>query len=81
MIERKLSKTQIRVFQGLAQQRTELQSAFAEVVQAENEQIEMLRKQYDLPEGNYHLRQEATGDVVMYLAEPEIEEKGKPKKQ
>jgi hypothetical protein len=67
MIERKLSKTQIRIFVALSQQRAELQQQFQEVVEAEREQIEMLRKQYDLPEGEYQIRQEQNGDVVMFM--------------
>ena len=68
MIERKLSKTQGRIFIALAQQRQELQQAFREIVGAEREQIELLRQHYGLPDGQYRLRQEQNGDVVMYRA-------------
>jgi len=79
MIERKLSKAQTRVFLALAQQRQELQNLLNEIVGAEREQIELLRQHYGLPEGQYRLRQEQNGDVVMYRvqepgAEPEAEE-------
>lgn len=67
MIERKLSKTQVRIFVALAQQRAELQQQFQEVVEAEREQIEMLRKQYGLPEGEYQIRQEQNGDVILFM--------------
>ena len=68
MIERKLSKSQTRVFLALAQQRQELQNLLNEIVGAEREQIELLRQHYDLPEGQYRLRQEQNGDVVLYRA-------------
>lgn len=74
MIERKLSKTQSRVFMALAAQKQELQQAFQEVVTAEQEQIEMLRAKYDLPEGDYQLRQEQDGTVVMFAMPEEAEE-------
>jgi hypothetical protein len=67
MIERKLSKTQVRIFVALSQQRAELQQQFQEIVEAEREQIEMLRKQYGLPEGEYQIRQEQNGDVIMFM--------------
>jgi hypothetical protein len=76
MIERKLSKTQKRIFVALAQQGQELQEALLEVAEAEREQMEILRTRYELPEGTYKLRQEQNGDVVMYRqADPEPEEK------
>jgi len=74
MIERKLSKTQGRIFIALAQQRQELQQAFREIVEAEQEQIELLRQHYDLPEGQYRLRQEENGDVIMYRVQETAEE-------
>lgn len=73
MIERKLSKPQIRIFSGLSAQRAQLQHAFQEVLQAEQEQIEMLRVKYELPGGEYKLRQERNGEVVMFMVEPEKE--------
>jgi hypothetical protein len=72
MIERKLSKTQVTVFAALAQQRAELQQQFQRAVEAEREQIEMLRKQYGLPEGEYQIRQEQNGDVIMFM-QPEVQ--------
>ena len=73
MIERKLSKTQKRIFIALSQQKQRLNEQFAEIVEAEQEQIEMLRQRYDLPEGEYQLRQEQNGDLVLF-AVPETEE-------
>ncbi len=67
MIERKLSKGQARVFYGLQQQRMELEHAFQEVMDAEREQVEMLRKMYELPKGDYLVRREADGDLVMFM--------------
>lgn len=66
MIQRTLSKTQKRVFVALSRQKDELGQAFQEVLEAEKEQIEMLRKHFDLPEGRYDLRQEDDGSVVIY---------------
>lgn len=77
MIERKLSKTQARVFYALKQQRVEIEQAFQEVIEAEREQVEMLRKMYELPEGKYLVKSEADGSLVMFMqpqdkaAEPE----------
>jgi len=68
MIERKLSKTETRVFLALAQQHQELQNLLNEIVSAERDQIELLRQHYGLPEGQYRLRQEKNGDVVLYRA-------------
>jgi hypothetical protein len=67
MIERKLSKGQARVFYALNQQRVELEHAFQEVIEAEREQIEMLRKMYELPEGEYQVKSEADGSLVMFM--------------
>lgn len=83
-IQRKLSKTQARVFIALAQQRRELQAAWQEVQQAEGEQVEMLRRHYDLPEGEYRLRQDEDGSLSLVRApdaeapDAEPEEGGAP---
>ena len=69
MIERKLSKVQIRTFVGLTQQREETQQVFREIAEAQAEQVEMLRVKYDLPEGEYQLRQEKNGDVLLFKHE------------
>lgn len=74
-IQRMLSKPQGRVFIALAQQRAELQAAFQEVLEAEREQIEMLRRKYDLPEGlDYQVRQEADGALVLFGKEKKAKE-------
>lgn len=65
-IERKLSKTQLRVFIGLAQQRQELQEVLQEILDAEEEQLEALRVRFGLPEGKYALRQ-ASKDEVLFV--------------
>ena len=67
MIERKLSKAQGRVFFALQQQRVEIEHTFQEVLEAEQEQIEMLRKMYELPEGEYLVKSEADGSLVMFM--------------
>jgi len=71
MTQQKLSKAEMRAFIGLAQQRQELQEAFAEIVEAERQQIEFLRQKYELPEALYEVRQ--TADGVMMCA---VEEEG-----
>jgi len=79
MIQRTLSKAQGRVFIALAQQKAELQQAFKEVLEAEQEQVEMLRVRYGLPEGRYSIRQEAGGEIVLFVvpepekAQPQVE--------
>ncbi len=70
-IERELSKLQIRVFAALvAQQRQELQRVFEEIAETQQEQIEMLRVKYALPEGEYQVRQERTGEVFLFAVQP-----------
>jgi hypothetical protein len=64
-----LNKAQARVFIALAQQRQELQEAFREILDAEREQVEMLRARYGLPEGAYQIRQEPDGTLVLFLEE------------
>ena len=72
MIQRTLSKVQGRVFVALAQQKAELQRAFQEIVEAETEQIAMLREKYELPEGlKYSVRQEGDGAIVLFAKEEE----------
>ena len=70
MIERKLSKGQGRIFFALQQQRMEIEKAFNEVLEAEQEQIEMLRKIYDLPEGKYLVKKKEDGSLVMVMLNP-----------
>ena len=72
-IERKLSKSEVRVFIGLAQQRRELQAAFQEVAEAEQAQAELLRAHFGLPEGQYQVRQEQNGDVVLFRVEQAVD--------
>jgi hypothetical protein len=74
MIERKLSKSQGRVFLALHQQKMELQAAYQEVIAAEGEQIEMLRKHFELPEGEYIVKNTADGGLVMVQQEPKKDE-------
>lgn len=66
MIERRLSKQQRRVFVALARERQRLQAAFQEVIIAEQQQVEMLRAYYDLPDGQYQIREEANGTAVLF---------------
>jgi hypothetical protein len=68
MIERRLSKTQIRIFVALARERQRLQEEFQDIAEAENEQIEMLRQKYSLPEGRYQVRSDPDGSAVIFRA-------------
>ena len=79
MIEQKLSKGQARIFFALQQQRMEIEKVFNEVLEAEQEQIEMLRKMYDLPKGQYLVKSEADGGLVMVMQESAEEEKNAAK--
>lgn len=67
MVKQKLSKGQTRIFVALHQQRVEIEHAFQEIIEAEREQVEMLRKIYELPEGEYLVRSEADGSLVMFM--------------
>jgi hypothetical protein len=64
-MEQKLTKTQIRTLTALAAQRNELQEIFKELVEAENEQVQMLVKYYGLPDGEYKVKQVGS-DVILY---------------
>jgi len=70
MTERILSKTQARVFIALAQQKAELQKQYQEIMDAEAEQVELLREKFELPEGVYQLRQEPGGELVLFAPDP-----------
>jgi hypothetical protein len=69
-MEQILSKAQARVFIALAQQRQELQGTFREILEAEHLQVEMLRKVFGLPDGEYQIRQDG-GDLVLFRVEQE----------
>lgn len=62
-----LSKTEEVVFLTLEERKQRLQELFADVLEAQKEQIEFLRKKYNLPEGEYNLRAE-NGALIMELA-------------
>lgn len=64
MKEAKLTKNQVAIFTGLAIQRNELQKEFQNIVDAENEQIELLVKHYNLEDGHYKIMQEGN-DVYL----------------
>ena len=75
MSERILSKTQARVFIALGQQKAELQKQYQEIMDAEAEQVELLREKFGLPEGVYQLRQEPGGELVLFAPDvPTVEE-------
>jgi hypothetical protein len=75
MTEKKLTKSQARVFFMLHQQKQELTRAYQEIVEVEREQIEMVRKLHGLPEGPCLVRQEADGSLILAAA-PEEEDIG-----
>ena len=86
MIQRKLSKPQSTIFLSLAQQKAGIQQAmqqqqrtFMDLLEAEKEQLEMLRRHFDLPEGEYHVRQEpGDGALVLFRAEKPAEAQPRP---
>ncbi len=73
MKEVKLTKNQIAVFTGLALQRNELQKEFQAVIEAENEQIKLLAKHYNLEPGDYQVVQEQN-DVYLRLVQAKMPE-------
>lgn len=60
-IERRLSKAQARTVVILAEQREALARQMAEVNEALNEQAELLRTKFELPDGTYHFFGDAEG--------------------
>ena len=73
MIQRKLSKAQGYAVQVLAVQLNQLQAQIVETQEALNEQAELLRARYELPEGESQFRQGPDGWelVVTPAAKPE----------
>ena len=71
MEEHILTNSEARVFAALALQKQQLQATFAEVVEAEVEQCEYLRLKHGLPEGEYSVRQEPDGSVVLFAVPDE----------
>lgn len=70
-MEQKLTKAQAHVFIALAQQKAELNRVFKEILDAEAEQMELLRVHYQLAEGTYDLRQEKDGSLLLFSKEEE----------
>lgn len=73
MVERTLSKTQRKVFEALSNEATRLQKEFQEVARAQAEQVELLRIKFDLPKGEYNVRQKPTGEIVLFRVSEEID--------
>ena len=71
MEEHTLTSTETRVFAALTAQKQALTQAFDEVLEAEREQCEYLRRKHGLPEGEYSVRQEPDGSVVLFAAPAE----------
>ena len=75
MIQRKLSKAQGYAVQVLAVQLTQLQAQIVETQEALNEQAELLRARYELPEGESRFGQGPDGwEIVVTPAEAKPEE-------
>lgn len=68
-VERRLSKTQSWVVRSLVEQRERLASEVAEVNEALKEQLELLRQQYELPEGEYRFRGDREGFLLVRVGD------------
>lgn len=77
MIQRTLSKTERRMMLSLSDQGARLERELYEVGEAQRELIEMIRQRHSLPDGQYQVRQNPSGDVVIYQV-PEEEDKEEP---
>ena len=71
MIQRKLSKAQGHTVQVLAVQHTQLQAQITETREALNEQAELLRTRYGLPEGESRFGQGPDGWEIVVTPAPE----------
>ena len=71
MIQRKLSKAQGYAVQVLAVQLTQLQAQIVETQEALNEQAELLRARFGLPEGEAQFRQGQDGWELVVTPTPE----------
>ena len=78
MIQRKLSKAQGYAVQVLAVQLTQLQAQIVETQEALNEQAELLRARYGLPEGELRFGQGPDGWELVVTPAPEASEPEQP---
>ena len=77
MIQRKLSKAQGHTIQVLAMEREQLLGQMNEAQAAISDQAELLRKRYDLPEGEAQFTQGPDGWLILVkpIPTPEAEAK------
>jgi len=70
MIQRKLSKAQGHIVQVLALEREQLLGQMNEVQAAISDQAELLRKHYELPEGEVQFTQGPDGWLILVKPTP-----------
>ena len=79
MIQRQLSKAQGHIVQALALESTQLKAQLVETQNAINEQAELLRKHYDLPEGEALFTQGPDGWLIAVKPAPKPEAEAEAK--
>ena len=77
MIQRNLSKAQGHTIQVLAMEREQLLAQMSEVQAAIGDQAELLRKHYDLPEGEVQFTQGPDGWLILVKPTPTPEAEAK----
>lgn len=65
-----LSKTQSKIFVGLAMQREEIQKMFASVIEAENEYIAMLANQLGRGDEHFVVKQNDKNELYLQAVVP-----------
>jgi hypothetical protein len=70
-MKKRLSKSQIKIFMILSQQKREIQRKMQEIVEAEDEQVKMIAKYFDFPDGNYQIIQDGEEVFIKLLQENE----------
>jgi hypothetical protein len=68
-MEKKLTESQVRVFVALAEQKAKVQQEFERILEAEQEQVELLRAAFGFPDGEYTLRQSDDGVMLLKVEE------------
>jgi len=77
MIQRKLSKAQGHIVQALGLEKEQLLAQMSEVQAAIGDQAELLRKHYDLPEGEVQFTQGPDGWLILVKPTPTPEAEAK----
>lgn len=65
----RLTQSQVRILIGLSQQRMEIQRAFNEVAESEQEYLRLLQSHYKLPEGEYQFLQQGNDIYITEVAQ------------